>query len=225
MDYFRQAWAIAWKDILSELRTRQMISSVLLFCLLVMVIFSFTFDPGAEYVSELVPGILWVAFCFAGTLGLERSWGAEQENRAVDGLLLSPMDRSAIFLGKALGNLVFMLAVELVTFPLAAVLFGVSFLDVWGKVALVAVLATAGFMAVGTLLSAITVNTKLREILLPILLFPILVPVILAAVKSTGSLLQGEGWEGISSWVKLLAAFDVIFITVAILTFEYVVEE
>ena len=225
MNFIKQVAAIVWKDILSELRTKEMLSSMLIFCLLVIVIFNIAFDPGSEYLEEMIPGILWVTFTFAGTLGLNRSMIAEQENGCLQGLLLSPIDHSAIYVGKLVGNILFILLVEIITLPLVAVLYNVSLLPVLGKLVLIIGLSTLGFSAVGTLLAAMAVNTKTREILLPILLFPIVVPVIIAAVKSTARTLQGETWGQIALWLKLLISFDIIFLVVCFLTFEYVVGE
>jgi heme exporter protein B len=225
MDFLKQAVAIAWKDILAELRTKEMLSSMLVFCLLVIVIFNIAIDPGSDYLMEVIPGILWVAITFAGTLGLNRSMIAEQENNCLQGLLLCPIDHSVIYAGKLAGNIIFMLLVEAIILPLAAILYNVDFLPVLGKLVVIIGLSTVGFSAVGTLLAAMSVNTRTREVLLPILLFPIVIPVIIAAVKSIGQILRGETWAVISQWIKLLAVFDVIFLVVCFLTFEYVVGE
>ncbi len=225
MKFVKQVAAIAWKDILSELRTKEMLSSMLIFCLLVIVIFNIAFDPGSSYLEELVPGILWVAFTFAGTLGLNRSMISEQENGCLQGLLLCPIDSSAIYVGKLVGNILFILLAEVIILPLVAVLYNVTLLPVLVKLLVVIGLSTLGFSAVGTLLSAMAVNTRTREILLPILLFPVEVPVIIAAVKSTARILQGEPWSEFALWLKLLISFDVIFLVLCFLTFEYVIGE
>ncbi len=225
MLFVKQVSSIVIKDILAELRTKEIISSMLIFCLLVIVIFNIAFEPGSEYIKEVVPGILWVAFTFAGTLGLNRSMMAEQENSCMQGLLLAPLDHSSIYMGKLLGNIIFMLLVEAIILPLMAILYNVSFFAVFGKMLVIIILATIGFSAVGTLLAAMAVSTKTREVLLPILLFPIMVPVMIAAVKSTAGALRGESWAEIGLWIKLLSSFDVIFLVVCFLTFEYVVGE
>jgi heme exporter protein B len=225
MSFLKQAAAIAWKDILAEARTKEMLSSVLVFCLLVIVIFNIAFDPGSQYLQEVIPGILWVAFTFAGTLGLNRSMFAEQENGCLQGLLLCPLDRSAIYVGKLVGNILFMLLVEVIVLPLMAVLYNVNLMPSLGALIIIIVLSTIGFAAVGTLLAAMTVNTGTREVLLPILLFPVVVPVIIAAVKSTARVLQGNPWSLIVPWIKLLVGFDIIFLVVSFLTFEYVIGE
>lgn len=225
MVFLKQVVAIVWKDILSELRTKETLSSMLIFCLLVIVIFNIAFEPGSEYLGEVIPGILWVAFTFAGTLGLNHSMVAEQENGCLQGLLLCPIDYSAIYAGKLIGNILFILLSEIIILPIVAVLYNVSLLPILGKLIAIIGLATIGFSAVGTLLAAMAVNTRTREVLLPILLFPVVVPVIVAAVKSTSQVLQGDTWAQFSLWIQLLIGYDVIFLVVSFLVFEYVVGE
>ena len=215
--------AILWKDILYELRTKDIIVSVAVFVLLVLVIFSFAFDPRAETVRSLAPGIVWVAFSFAGVLGLNRSFVLEKEKGCLDGLLLCPVPREVIFLGKMLGSFVFMVLVELLTLPIFSVLFNISLFV--PSFLLIALLATLGFVAVGSIFSAVAVNTKSREIMLSLLFFPIVVPVIIAAVSASGSILQNAPFGELRTWFQVLAAFDVIFLVVSSLTFEYAVEE
>lgn len=216
---------IIWKDLLAEFRTKELLSSMLLFAMLVVVIFNFTFEPGSRAAVEAAPGILWVAFTFAGVLGLHRAFSRETENGCLHGLMLTPIDRGLIFIGKMIGNVIFILLVELFTLPLFAILFNVPVLAGLDRLSLILVLATIGFAAVGTLFSAIAINTRTREIMLPILLFPVEVPVILAAVNATAATLNGRGWPAITGWIKILAAFDVIFVMVCYVTFEYVLEE
>jgi len=222
---FRKLLTLVWKDLLAEFRTKEMLTSMLMFALIVVVIFNFTFDPGSRATAEAGPGILWVAFTFAGVLGLHRSLIHEVERGCLHGLMLAPVERGIIFLGKALGNTIFIFLIEVPTFLLFAIFFN---LDLWkglDKLLVIFFLGTIGFAAVGTLLSAISVNTRTREIMLPVLLFPIEVPVILSAVNATASALKGQGWSEISGWLKLLAGFDLIFLLVCFVTFEYVLEE
>jgi heme exporter protein B len=222
--FLKKVWAIVAKDVLSELRTKEMFSSMFIFALLVIVIFNFAFDPGMSYIRDVAPGILWVAFTFAGILGLNRSFVQEQENNCLQGMMLTPIDRGAIYLGKFLGNLLFMMLVELVALPLFVLFFNLSILENLPVLVLVMVLSTIGFAAVGTLLSAMSVATRTREVMLPVLLFPVIVPVIIAAVKATGKILGGKGLDDIIPWIKLLTGFDIIFLVVCFLTFEYVIE-
>lgn len=213
--------AILWKDILSELRTRDVIVSVLVFALLVIVIFNFAFEP--ERVGLVAPGILWVALTFAGVLGLSRSFVLEKDNDCLEGLMLCPVDRAVIYFGKMLGSLTFILVVAVIVLPIFFILFNLPIFR--PELVLIVVLATIGFASVGTLFSALAVNTKAREIMLPILFFPIVVPVIIAAVKATGLVLAGESWDSLSPWLQVMVAFDIIFIVVSSLVFEFIIEE
>jgi heme exporter protein B len=225
MSDLRKLFVLVWKDLLAEFRTKEMLSSMLMFALIVVVVFNFTFDPGSPATVEAGPGILWVAFTFAGVLGLHRSMVHEVERGCLHGLMLAPVDRGIIFLGKAIGNAIFIFLIELPTFLLFAIFFNIDLWKGLDKLAVIFFLGTIGFAAVGTLLSAISVNTRTREIMLPILLFPVEVPVILSAVNATGSVLKGESWEAISGWLKILAGFDLVFLLVCFVTFEYVLEE
>jgi len=225
ISYFCKVWAIVWKDIIAELRTKEMVTSMLVFSILVIVIFNFAFDPGSTAMRESAPGILWVAFCFAGMLGLSRSFVAESENSCLQGMMLCPVDRSAIYLGKMLGNFIFMSIIELMTLPIFFVFFDLRINDSTPMILLITTLGTLGFTVVGTIISAISVNTKAREVLLPIVLFPLIVPVLIASVKATGKILAGKPYADISGWVQLLAGFDVIFLVVCFLTFEHAIEE
>jgi heme exporter protein B len=225
MSDFGKLLVLVWKDLLAEFRTREMLSSMLMFALIVVVVFNFTFDPGSRATAEAGPGILWVAFTFAGVLGLHRSLLHEVERGCLHGLMLAPVDRGIIFLGKALGNAIFIFLIELPTFLLFSIFFNIDFWKGLDKLAVIFFLGTIGFASVGTLLSAISVNTRTREIMLPILLFPIEVPVILSAVNATSGSLQGQSWSEISGWLKLLAGFDLIFLLVCFVPFESVLEE
>ncbi len=216
---------ITWKDMLSEFRSRETITSMLIFCLIVVVIFNFMFEPGSTLVREMIPGILWVAITFAGILGLNRSFIYEVDQGCMLGLLLCPVDHYILYLGKMLGNFLFMLIMEIIIIPLMIVLFNLSMINILLPFMLIIFLGTLGFAAVGTLLSAISVNTRAREILLPILLFPIAIPILLAAVKATGSLINEATITNALSWIKILTGFDIIFLVISCLLFEYVVED
>lgn len=223
MHFIRKVTAIVHKDITTELRTKEMFSSMLVFSLMAVFIFSIALDLAASDPLDTTPGLLWVTIAFAGTLGLNRSLAQEQENGCMDGLLLAPMDRSAIFFGKALGNVLFMLVVEMVVVPIFSVLFNVPLLR--GSVLLVVVLGTIGYASVGTLFSTMAVNTRAREVMLPILLLPVSIPIFISAVNATAGLLAGDPVSEVSSWLQLLIAFDAIIIAVSFMTFEFVVEE
>jgi len=214
--------AIVWKDITSEMRTKEIATSLVAFALLVIVVVSFTLEPG-QNTSSIAAGILWVALTFAGVLGLSRSFVIEKDKGCLQGLMLCPVDRSILYLGKMLSILVFMIVVEVIILPVFIVL-----LDQSGfppQLAVIALLATIGFAAVGTLFSAMAVNTRARDVMMPLLFLPVASPVIIAAIKSTGLVLAGESWGAIASWLGVMAAFDVIFLAVSPLVFEFVIEE
>ena len=218
---------IAAKDLKAEFRTKQMLNSMVIFSLLVIVIFSISFGDllgDSDLVDQIAPGVLWIAFAFAGTLGLSRSFAGELENGCLEGLKLCPVDRSAIYSGKAIANCVLMFIVEIITVPLFAIMFNYSITGLFG-LAIVIGLGTIGFISVGTLLSALTVNTRTREILLPVLLLPLIIPVIIPAVLATGRVLTGSGIGDIFSELRLLLVYDVIFFVIAHLVFEYAIED
>ncbi len=220
-----QIIAILRKDLLLELRSKEVVTSMLVFALTVVVIFNFVFEPGSAQIKTTAPGILWVAFTFASVLGLSRAFAREQEQGMMQGLLLCPVDRSLIYVAKVIGNVLFISMVELVTFPIMIVLFDLSVGKVFFPLLLVLFLGTLGFAGVGTLFSTISANTKSREVMLPILLFPVSVPVILASIKSTAYLLSGREFAEVWSWLRLLIGFDVIFLVICFLLYEYVLEE
>ena len=219
----RQLGAIVWKDISAELRTKEMFSSMFVFVFLAIVVFNFAFELRVDNVRQVSPGILWVAFSFAGVLGLNRSFILEKDRGCLEGLLLSPLDRSLVYFAKVLSNLLFMLVVEALALPIFTALFNLPLLRL--DLGLVVLLGTLGFAGVGTLFSAMVVNTRAREVLLPVLLFPIVTPVLIASVKLTGGLLDGESLSAMGHWLRLLGAFDAIFLAVSYMTFDYVVEE
>ena len=215
--------ALLWKDVVLELRTKDIVVSVLLFALLVIVIFNFAIDPTPQRVAVVAPGILWVAFIFGGVLGLTRSFALEKEHGNLQGLLLTPVGRDAIFFGKMLGIFVFMSVVEAITYPIFAALFNLSF-NV-PELIPVALLATLGIASVGTVFSAMAVNTRSREVMLPLLFLPVVIPVIVGAVEATGVVIRGEGGSDLVRWIPLLAAFDAVFLVVCPVAFNMVVEE
>ncbi len=224
---------IAGKDLKAEFRTKQMLNSMMIFALLVIVIFSFAFGNEASIfipvlnknvIDILAPGILWIAFTFAGMLGLSRSFSVEKEEGCLEGLKLCPVERSEIYNGKVVSNAVLMILVEITTVPLFIVLFNYDIKNLPG-LALVVLLGTAGFIFVGTLLSALTVNTRTREILLPVILFPVLLPVIITAVSSTRVMLSSGDISEIIGELQILVAYDIIFFIVAQMVFEYTIED
>ncbi|MFQ6101293.1 MAG: heme exporter protein CcmB [Anaerolineae bacterium] len=223
LSFLYKVWAIVIKDIAAELHTREMISAMLVFSMLALFIFSFALDLRGAMARVTAPGVLWATVAFAGTLGLSRSLAREQQTGCIDGLMLAPVDRSAIFFGKAIGNLAFMGIVEVVLLPLFSALFDVPLLQ--PGVLVVVALGTVGYGAVGTLLAAIAVNTRAREVMLPILLLPLAIPALIAAVQATGGLVEGGTLAEVNGWVRLLVVYDLVIVAVSTLTFGYVVEE
>ncbi len=223
MKFLAKVWVIVVKDVAAELHTREMVSAMLVFAVLSLLIFSLALDLRGAVARAAGPGVLWVTVAFAGTLALSRSLAREQQSGCIDGLLLAPMDRSAIFFGKALGNLIFMAVVEIVLLPLFSALFDVALLR--PGVLLVVALGTLGYAAVGTLLASIAVNTRAREVMLPVLLLPLAIPLLIAAVQATGGLVEGASLGEVGGWLRLLVIYDLVVVAVAMLTYDYVVEE
>ena len=221
--FFATIFAVAWKDILLELRTKNVITAVLTFALVSMVIFSFAFEPTPKIIAIVAPGILWVAITFAGLLGLNRSFSMEEENESLEGLLLCPVTRDVIYFGKLLGIFLFMLVAEVILLPVFAILYNLDVFEIGMFV--IMTLTTLGFAGIGTLFSAIAVNTRSREMMLPMLLLPLASPIIIAAVESTRIVLDGGTWSEIGRWWQLILAFDVIFLVISSFLFGTVLEE
>ena len=221
--FFRAMLAVAWKDLAAELRSRELFSAMLVFSLLVIVIFNFALELDIRTRQSVTSGVLWVTFAFAGTLGLNRSMAIEKEQSSMDGLLLAPVDRSAIYFGKVASNLVFMLGVEVVVLPIYALLYNVN-LFIPGFL-LVLLLGSVGYIVVGTLLAAMAVQSRARDMLLPILHFPVAMAVLIASVKASGGYLTGADPASIQTWLNLLIVYDVVFTSIAFMVFDFVVEE
>ncbi len=222
--FFKAVLAIAHKDLAAEFRSRELLSAMLVFSMLVILIFNFALELDVKVRQSVTAGVLWTTFAFAGTLGLNRSMAVEKDRGCMDGLLLAPVDRSAIFFGKAISNLAFMLIVEAIVVPMYALLYNetrIFKLEFLG----VLLLGSIGYIAVGTLLSAMTVQTRTRDVLLPILLFPVAVPVLLASVKASGGIITGADFSEILTPLNLLIVYDVVFIAASFMVFDYVVEE
>lgn len=215
--------SVVRKDLATEWRSREMLSAMLVFALLVIFIFNFALELDPKTRSTVTSGVIWVTFIFAGTLGLNRSLAMEKDRGCLDGLLLAPVDRTAIYFGKMIANLLFMLAVALIVLPVYSVLYNVNLFNL--GLFLVIFLGAEGYVAVGTLLAAMSVQTRTRDILLPILLFPVIVPVLVAAVKASSGFLSAIPMDEIIPWINLLLVYDVVFTAVAFMVFEYIVEE
>lgn len=225
MDDMKKIFAIFRKDLLVELRTKDSFNSMLFFGIVVLVVFNFALASVRESIRPAAAGVLWVAFAFSGTLGLNRMFATERENSCLQGLLMIPVDRGIIYLGKMLAATVFMLISEIIIFVFTLVFFNLS---VWKEIpylALVFLIGTLGFAAVGTLLSAISVNTKMREVLLPLILFPVILPILVNAVEATGIILNGGGYGALKLPLTIMSVFTVVFTTIAYLLFEHVLED
>jgi len=223
--YLSQVKAIIWKDFVTELKTRELFSSMFVFAVLVMLIFIFSINLSIVSASQVGPGVLWVAILFAGTLGLNRSFALEKENGCLQGLMLAPVDRSAIFFGKMLSNLAFLLIMEAFLLPVFMIFFNVDIGSHLGPLVAVLLMGTLGFSALGTLLSSLSSNLKAREIMLPILLYPLMVPIAIGSVQLTGQILDGKSLADMMNWVGLILCFDIIFISASIMTIDHILEE
>ena len=223
--FLNQITAIVWKDFVTELKTRELFSAMFIFALLVILIFIFSVNLSVVKASEVGPGVLWVAFLFSGTIGLNRSFMLEQENGCLMGLMLVPADRTAIYFGKLVSNLIFLSIMELFILPLFMIFFNIDILEHLLPLLFVIFLGTLGFCALGTLLSSLASNLKSRDIMLPILLYPLLVPIVIAVVRMTGQILNGEPLSGMMNWIGLTASFDIIYIGVSIMTIDHILEE
>jgi heme exporter protein B len=224
MDLLTQTYLLLRKDLLLELRRRDSLLTMFFFGTLLLFVFHFSFDLPPDKVAEMAPALLWLAFLFTGTLGLAQLFQAERENHCLDALLLSPLDRGALFLAKTSFNLILMLLVEVVVMPLFWILFNLSAWNLLPQLFLVTLLGTIGFCVLGTIMSALTLRARARELLLPLVLFPLMIPVILATIRCMESVLRNGEFGEALSWLKLLVGFDVIFMTVGVLIFDWVIE-
>jgi heme exporter protein B len=219
------AWLIARKDLAIEFRTRSAFLSAVVFALLAIVIFFFAWDATAVAAIDLAPGVLWVIFTFSGLLGMHRSFGVEQPDRAIDGLIASPIERESIFLGKAIASLAFVLAIQIIAIPAVGLFYNLPLARVAVPLSLITFLAAIGLVAVGTLFSAMAVNTRLAELLLPMLALPFFVPIVIPAAQATAKLMSGRPVGDAFAWLKLLVAFDIVFVVACTLAYPFTLEE
>jgi heme exporter protein B len=222
---FAAAWLIARKDLAIEYRTRSAFFASLVFSLLGVSIFYMVWDPTAVRPIDIAPGVLWTIFAFAGMLGLHRAFGLELQTRAMDGLLLAPIPRESIFLGKALANFVYVTSVLAVTIPAVVLFYNLEFgtgLLILGGIG---VLAAIGLVTVGTLFSSMTVHTRFAELLLPMLALPFFIPVVVPAAQASAKLLVGAELRTVMPWIQLLVAFDLMFGVACILAFPFTIED
>jgi heme exporter protein B len=223
MRYLRQILTVAAKDLRAELRTKEAVNASFAFALVILLLFSFAFDPSEEQTREISGGLLWIVFAFAGALILNRSFARELANDCLDALIAAPIPGSALFLGKAIANFCLLLAVELVSLPVFGIFYNVRWTRQFWQLMLVLVLATWGLTVIGTIFSALTVNIRLREVMLPMLIYPIMVPALMGAMQLTTVLMAGTaiGPETVA-WLKMLIGFDLVFTTVSVILVETV---
>jgi heme exporter protein B len=225
MHSLRVISAVFLKDLRVEWRHRETLAAMCIFGLLVVFLFNFAFEPAREETLRLLPGMLWIAFAFAGVLGFNRSFAAERENGGLEGMRLAPVDAGAIYLGKMLANLFFLGVAEVVIVFAASLWYNFSFLPALGWFALITFFCTLGYAAVGTTFGAVAANTRMREVMLPVLQFPVAVPVFIAGVEASSGALKADPAGDYAGWIKLAAGFSIIFTVLSYLLFEYVLEE
>ena len=224
MNFFRVIQWIAWKDLVSEIRSRENISSMFFFALIVILIFSFSFSMDKPAAKELIAGIIWVAYAFTGIIGLGKSFSVELQNDCLENLQMSPTPKGAIYLGKLTANLLFMLIVEIILFPMFVIFFNLDVVETVPLVLLIFLLGTLGLSAVGTLFSALTVQIRTREVMFPILLLPLAVPVMIGAVEATRGAINKDPFAFYGHWIQLLIVFDIVFTVISFWAFEWILE-
>jgi len=225
MSLLGQTWAILHKDLLSEWRTKERLSPMAFFVLLVLLVFNFSFELGGAAIHEIGPGVLWSSFVFASLLGFHRTFADEYENGCLDGLLAAPGERSGLYLGKMLGNLVFLLAVELISLPFFGLFFNLTPGLYLAPLMLVFFLGSASLAGVGTLFAAISCNMRLRELLLPLLLVPMVLPALIACIDATQLVLQRRPPVDLVPQMEILVVYVIVFVTLSIVLFEFILEE
>jgi heme exporter protein B len=225
MHQAKVVWTVFVKDLRVEWRNRETFALMCVFGLLLVFLFNFTLESTHEEALRTLPVVLWVTFAFVGILGFNRSFAAERENSCLEGMTLAPIDPGAIYLGKMLANFLFLVVTEVVVVIAASLWYNFSFIPSLRWFALIAFLGTLGYCAIGTIFGAIAANTRMREVMLPVLQFPVAVPVFIGSIEATSSALRGDAVSEFASWLKLLAAFSVVFVVLSYLLFEYVLEE
>ncbi len=225
MSFWAGVMAIVRKDLMMELRGKEIFVTTLMFSLIILVIFNFAFDMTAIKPEDTAAGVLWVAILFSGALSMNRSFLYEQEEGCLSALMLAPIDRSSIYFGKLITNLILTLLSVSILVPIFMVLFNINIMDrfVWQMVSFF--LGVLGFISVGTLIASMSVNLRAREMMGPLLMFPVVAPVVIAAVQLSGGLVRGEPMDGLYVWLKILIAFDVIYLVISWLVFEHIIEE
>ena len=224
MNYFKALFTIIKKDVLMEMRTKEVVNASLVFAILLVIVFSFIMEPGSEVEKKIAGGIFWMAVTFSGILGLNKTMMSELEGGNFEALMLAPVDKSAIFFGKVISNMLVLILLEIILIPLFLVFYSINIVSHPLMIA-VLFLATYGYALVGTLFSMISVRTNSREIMLPLLLLPIMIPILIAAILSTNIFISGSDIIYSYNWIKLTAVFDIIFTAVIFGIFSAIIEE
>jgi len=223
MEFIRQMLVITGKDLRAELRTKEAINASLAFALVILLLFSFAFDPSEETTREISGGLLWIVFAFAGTLVLNRSFAREVPNDCLDALVAAPISAAALFMGKALANFALVIAVELVSLPVFGIFYNVQWTRQFWALLLVLALGTWGLTVIGTIFSALTVNIRLRELMLPLLVYPVMIPALMGAMRLSTDLVAGKPLSSENDvWLRLLVAFDAVFSALSLVLVETV---
>jgi heme exporter protein B len=225
MSIFNNALSIAWKDLYSEWKTRQVLTTMIIFAGLVIIVCSFAFDPTNNTTKAVIPGAIWIIIVFSGILGLNRSFVSEQKNDNMHALLTAPLDAASIYLGKFLANFIMLLIVEIVAIPFLFLLFDFREMGSFPYFILVLFIGSFGFVAIGTFLAALAANSRSSEMLLPIMLFPLVSPILIGAVQATKIILTNiDKLPNAISWIQLIGGYNIIFFVLCVLLFEYVLE-
>lgn len=223
MEFLRQVLVVAHKDVRAELRTKEAVNASFAFALVVLLLFSFAFDPESETMREIAGGLLWIVYAFAGALVLNRSFARELPNDCLDGLVSAPIPGAALFLGKALANYALVLAVELISLPVFSIFYSLNLMPFLPQLLLILVLGAWALTVIGTMFSALTVNIRLREVMLPMLTYPILSPALMGAMRLSAALVQGQSISGDNFiWLKLLIGFDAVYTAAAVVLVDFV---
>ena len=223
--FLQQVLALLAKDLKTEWRTREIFTSMFVFAVLVIVVFNFAIGADTELIRQVASGVIWIALSFASVLGLQRTGQMESEEDSLQGVLLALHDRSALFIAKMLAQMVYLLVVALYILPLCGIWFHIDFIACIGELAIVFMLGILGLSIVGTLFAMITLHTRAREVMLPILFLPVSVPLTIASVYATSQLIAGMTLRDIADYISLIGVFDIVFFTLALLVFDYILEE